>query len=382
MKLRVAILPEHFNWGGGFDFLRHILNGLSSVASKYGFEICFAVQKELFESKSYQSFLDYANQTYVNEILVFHYSSCQVDLAHALREHHVDIVLPVNSDLGASFPIPWVGYIPDFQHKYLYDNFTEHECFERETAFSARLRDCKTLLVNSIAVKDDVLKFYPWIESERVFSLPYSPHPMSEWLIPTENRCWQEKYGIGERYFMLCNQFWIHKDHKTAFLAFANLSDNDIQLVCSGSMEDYRFPQYIPELIQMLDGLNIRHKVIFLGHIPKLEQIMLLRGALALIQPTLFEGGPGGGAVYDAVSLSVPVILSNIKVNQEVDADNVDFFQAGDVDDLVRTMSKRLMPTPRLNAEELLLIGSQNREALGEKLYCIIQKTLERYRGR
>jgi hypothetical protein len=60
------------------------------------------------------------------------------------------------------------------------------------------------------------------------------------------------------------------------------------------------------------------------GVIPKRHQVELVKGATALIQPTLFEGGPGG--------LSVPlhdtlVLDSDIPVNREIRSDDVLFFE-------------------------------------------------------
>ena len=45
------------------------------------------------------------------------------------------------------------------------------------------------------------------------------PSPREEWL--QENRDLFKQYGISKPYFIICNQFWIHKDHGTAFKAFA-----------------------------------------------------------------------------------------------------------------------------------------------------------------
>ena len=52
-----------------------------------------------------------------------------------------------------------------------------------------------------------------------------------------------------------------------------------------------------------MDELGINDDVEIVGHIPKLDQIALLKNSIAVIQPTLFEGGPGGGSAYDAISL-------------------------------------------------------------------------------
>ena len=377
--IKVAVIPEFFVWGGGFDFLRHIINGLLAAAQKHPIEITVAVKRALQGSQEYKQFQDYIEHTGLVNNAQCYYESHTNDLAQVLAEHNVDIVLPVNSDLGRDFPIPWVGYIPDFQHKYLYENFTEHECFARETAFAARLRDTKTLLVNSEAVRQDILKFYPWINKQRVFSLPYSPHPMPEWL--ASNDSVRQQYDVGERYYMVCNQFWVHKDHPTAFKAFAILDDKDVELVCTGSVSDYRRPNYANEINTLLNELNIQHRVKLLGHISKHDQISLMKESLAVIQPTLFEGGPGGGAVYDAVSLGVPVILSNIRVNQEVSAEQLDFFEAGNPESLHAAMTQRLHRSDRPSRNELLEKGHKNQLLLGEKLYQIITQTLNAYQS-
>ncbi len=234
------------------------------------------------------------------------------------------------------------------------------------------------MLVNSDAVKADILQFYPWVNAERIFSLPYSPHPLPEWLALDPAQA-QAQYSVGSRYFMLCNQFWLHKDHRTAFIAFAALAQPDLQLVCTGAMDDYRRPGYFNELLQLAEELGIRSQLVLLGHIPKRDQIALLSGALALIQPTRFEGGPGGGAVYDAVSVGVPVVLSDIKVNQEVVAEDLSFFKAGDAAALTTALQAWLNPKPRPAVDTLLRRGNANQQQLGEKLYTIIQQTLKRY---
>lgn len=378
MRYHIALLPQHFKWGGGLDFLRHISNGLCAVSDKYQLQLFIAVEQEFIGMELYAQLKDFIQHTSSVSLTEIFYSNQLNDLAERLIENKIDIVLPVNADLGVNFPIPWVTYIPDFQHKYLHQNFTEHECFSRETAFAARLRDSKAVVVNSEAVRQDILTFYPWINPQRVFALPYSPHPMPEWLM-LEPLPVQQKYQLGQRYFILCNQFWVHKDHPTAFRAFAMLSDPEVELVCTGVIEDYRRPDYAQELKQLLQELNIYDRVRLLGHVSKEEQISLLKGALALVQPTLFEGGPGGGAVYDAVSLGIPVVLSDIRVNKEVKAVELDFFETGSAESLARVLSNRLQRPTFPIPETLLSLGESNQQALGERLYQLIQFTLGCY---
>ncbi|MFQ2389838.1 glycosyltransferase family 4 protein [Aeromonas dhakensis] len=377
-KLKVALLPQHFCWSGGLEFIRHILNGLTAVVPLYEWQVVIALDEELVKDDIYLQLQDYlANATIVPEQIF--YSSLHDDLASTLEHNNVDIVLPVNSDLGAKFPIPWLAYIPDFQHKYLHYYFTEHECFARETAFSARLRDCKAIVVNSKSVKSDIVKFYPWINAARIKVLPFTPHPIPDWLAVDSLKI-KKKYGLPQKYFLICNQFWIHKDHPTAFHAFARLASKDVHLVCTGTLSDYRHPGYVEEQKALLDTLGISDRVHFLGHLPKFDQIGLLKGSIALVQPTLFEGGPGGGATYDAVSLGIPVLLSDIEVNQEIMTPEVYHFHQQNAEDLAQHMQKVLVQERKLPAADVLLSeGLIRQQQLGKALYDAISYTLSCY---
>jgi len=97
---------------------------------------------------------------------------------------------------------------------------------------------------------------------------------------------------------------------------------------------------------------------------------LTMKDAVALVQSTLFEGGPGGGAVYDAVSLGAPSLVSDIAVNREIDEPTVRFFRVRDPDDLAAAMERCLagdVPA-RSTPEDLLVQGRIRRTACGRVL--------------
>jgi glycosyltransferase involved in cell wall biosynthesis len=153
---------------------------------------------------------------------------------------------------------------------------------------------------------------------------------------------------------MVSNQFWIHKSHETAFMALRLVRDagHDVHLVCTGDTSDYRWPEHFNNLKAIIEKNNLRDYVHILGLIPKGDQLAIMRGSLAVIQPTLFEGGPGGGSVYDAVSTRTPCIVSDIPVNREIDIGVVRFFTAGSAEDLAAKMADMLVNPPRKLSEE------------------------------
>jgi len=178
---------------------------------------------------------------------------------------------------------------------------------------------------------------------------------------------------LPERYFIISNQFWIHKSHITAFEALSKLKSkagiDNIDIVCTGKTEDYRFPNYFNELKRKIVDLGLADRIHLLGYLAKKDQIHIMRNAIAVLQPTLFEGGPGGGSVYDAVAVGVPAIVSDIQINLEINEDNILFFKAGSADDMAAKMIE-VLNWNRVKPDKALLInkGRSRTEILGDKL--------------
>jgi len=396
--LTVALLGRGFGWGGGVEFLRHVANGLFAKTDSHHLKIFLLlpiankietpidvlhVLKRSMEgtierkhpwlalpkADFHNSMLDYFSHTHGGQVEIVYHERSNSGLLRCMRRVKADVALPVNGTLGQRFPIPWVGYVSDFQHKYLPNNFDPIECFNRDIVFATTLRDSKAVIVNSKAVKDDIFRFYPWTDPNKIFNLPFAPHPLADWFDSGDSDV-SAKYHLPSKYFLISNQFWIHKDHRTALRALKRVADgHDIGLVCTGAMDDYRHPGNLEDLKHFIRENRLAEKVWLLGHIPKRDQIEIMKNSLAVLQPTLFEGGPGGGCVYDAVCLGVPVIISNIIVNREVVAENVQFFDAGSDESLAAKMSEILTnKIARPSHEKLLRMGQDNLSILGKRL--------------
>jgi glycosyltransferase involved in cell wall biosynthesis len=250
---------------------------------------------------------------------------------------NIDVLIPLISPLPHNFSVPWVGWVADFQHHYLPGNFSISERNQRDAIFAKMFANCTSVIVGAKLVKEDIDKLYPH-SSTSVFVVPTIASPKEVWLMDRSQVLGQ--YGIRKNYFIVCNQFWKHKNHIALFEAFAKfaLLNLDIDLVCTGSLEDYRHTQHIDFLKKILRQYQITDRVHILGLIPKLDQISLLKSSIALIQPTLFEGGPGGGSVYDAISLGKTCVVSNIPINLEISYDKVHFFDPNDPQELSNLM--------------------------------------------
>ena len=395
--MRVGILAAGFqDWAGGVDFLRMVISSLHHanvgcefhllVPSKGPRLALWRVARGAYRATTAAIGRPVPTTTgtargYVNDLCTNAESTITIheidigisSIAKAARTLALDALLPSIKSLPTDFPTPWVGYIFDFQHRYLAQLFTPEEAFRRNFLLAKMLRNARSVIVNSRSVASDIAKFHEDARA-RVFVLPFSAAPQAAWLRPTAPIA--SRYGIPQRYFIVCNQFWKHKDHGAAFVAFARIAalHPDIDMVCTGATEDYRDPHYVPALRAMLVRQGIDRRVHVLGMVPKSDQIGLLKESIALVQPTLFEGGPGGGAVYDAVALGVPCLVSDIAVNRELNEPMVSFFPAGDAVALAGLMSDAIRrPTLRDSDPKLLWVsGSSRRSMCGNQILAAI----------
>jgi glycosyltransferase involved in cell wall biosynthesis len=291
-------------------------------------------------------------------------------LNQILARHNFDVALPITSASG-HVGVPWVGHLPDMQHKHYPEFFSREEYLSREAQFRSLLQKAKAVIVNSRNAKADIDEAFPGHQCA-IFNLPFAPLLNPAWL-EREAGTPLARYNLPGRYFLISNQFWIHKSHATAFEALAQLSSayNDVSIVCTGNTSDYRHPDYFRRLQDRIVALKIQNRVRILGLVPKSDQIQIMRAAVAVIQPTLFEGTPGGISVYDAVSIGTPVILSDIAINREVKDDKacIQFFERSNAEALAEKMRMALgSPWRQPSNDELRTQSHRRAEALGIRI--------------
>jgi glycosyltransferase involved in cell wall biosynthesis len=204
----------------------------------------------------------------------------------------------------------------------------------------------------------------------------FTPYALPDWF-DVSPPVVQAKYRIGSNFVMVCNHFWKHKDHATAFRAFAHLVRvdhfRDCQLVCTGDPVDFRDPHHFPKLMSLASDLGIADRLHVLGLITKSDQLALLRGCRALWQPTRYEGGPGGGACYEAIGIGTPTVLSDIQINREIAEGYVAHFSAGSPDDLVAKTVELLMDAPETpSPDEALAAGRERLKALCDQILSFL----------
>jgi glycosyltransferase involved in cell wall biosynthesis len=384
---RLGLLAHGFaSWGGGLDFLRGIATALSHADPDVELYVLAPIRGPLVAVRNLRDaargLLGRSNMG-AHRPQVAHLERALADtgailhridsgpraLARAAARLRLDALLPAIAP-QPSANTPWVGYIFDFQHKHLPQFFSEDERQTRDREFGRMLAEAPAVIVNARDVVKDINAYYPGHRA-RVYAMPFSPAPAGDaFSVEIADAC--RRYGVQGPYFIVCNQFWKHKDHGTAFRAFAQVARRHpgLKLVCTGATWDYRFPDHFDQLMTQAASDGVAHRILAMGLIPKPDQLALLRGAVALVQPTLFEGGPGGGAVYDAVSVGQRSLVSDIPVNTEIDEPGVNFFEAGAPASLAAGMEAALAtPAPAaMDPAALIARGIERRRACGHVL--------------
>jgi glycosyltransferase involved in cell wall biosynthesis len=286
-------------------------------------------------------------------------------LARAAKRLGLDIIIPSIGELPANFQPPWVGYIYDFQHLQLPHFFSSQVRQLRDQSFQEIITNSHAIIANSRDTARIAIELYGASEM-KMHALPFCACPDPAWFhADASDLPWLPQ----QPYFIISNQFWIHKDHETAFRALALLPPHhrNVAIVCTGNTTDSRHPDYFSGLMSLVDRLGLSSRVHVMGLLPKISQIGLMRRSVAVVQPTLCEGGPGGGAAYDAVALGVPAILSDISINREIaDEREVSFFQAQDPESLAVAMTRILDQSFQRDSPDALLA----RGAARWRRYC------------
>lgn len=211
-----------------------------------------------------------------------------------------------------------ISWIADFQHYYYQQYFTEKEYQERTDYFSEIARCHNKLILSSKDSYHTYKMLYP-NNLKNVYIVPFVS-ALDKGLILHDNSVEIfSKYDLhNNNYFLVSNQFWQHKNHKIIIDALKTLQHeghHELIVVCTGLAKDYRNMDYFNGLLEIIRQSNLENNIKILGLIPREHQLQIMKNAIAVIQPSLFEGW--GTAVEDAKRMGKIIVMSDIEVHKE-----------------------------------------------------------------
>lgn len=361
------IMQSDSKWMGGILYTKNLVKALNQLPiDERKFEICLIIASdadpELFKELNTEGqtvrYEECLKRSVFNRFLwkigkIFPLLKDR-RLVKIVRQENLDFLYPLLGDqeFSLDFHCKWAAWIPDFQHKYLPDFFSAKEIKSRDNIFSKISSKSPSIVFSSKSALEDFRKFYP-NSLAKSYVIRFSSSLDPSWY-HEDPILVQKLYDLPNDFFLVSNQFWIHKNHKIIIEALRFLKDKLIYpvVVCTGSLSDHRFPGYADDLLSLVHQYGLENQFKCLGLIPRIDQIQLMRRSLALIQPSLFEGW--STVVEDARLLGKTIILSNISVHTEQNPPFARFFIPEsyiDLADIIEELSPHLTPGSNIEAE-------------------------------
>lgn len=257
-----------------------------------------------------------------------------------LKKLRLDIIFPLlrpdeNFIHGPAKPVFW---IPDFQHKFYPEYFSADEIKRRDSIYSAIANSKETLILSSYNAVSHFKQFYPQHKSQIQvlrFRSVIQPSEMSS----LESVA--KKYPVEKPYFMVCNQFWQHKNHLVVIKAAKILANEKIgySILLTGKA-DSQFPRIFENVENEIARHNLNN-IHLLGFISREDQLQLMQNSIAVIQPSKFEGW--STVIEDARTLGSKIIASNIDVNKEQMQSGAAYFDSDSPEQLADLMREHVL---------------------------------------
>jgi glycosyltransferase involved in cell wall biosynthesis len=269
-----------------------------------------------------------------------------------------------------------VYWIPDFQHCHLPDMFSKSEISKRDNRFKKISKSSVPLILSSKDSLNDLKTYFSRDTAQNVFVVPFVSNIEYELRQIEELNIEQivlKKYGLSKsKYICISNQFWKHKNHLVVLDAIKGIqskkNDFDMLFVFTGQLEEWRDPEYINEVKNMFNDVDIKPLIKILGFIQRLDQIVIMKNAKFIIQPSLFEGW--GTVVEDAKVMDKMILISNIPVHREQMDENCVLFDPMNSRDL----TKKIIVMSQREHKENIEKGIVNMYVRGTEYSCELAK--------
>lgn len=259
---------------------------------------------------------------------------------------------------------PYIITVHDLQHKYYPRFFGLRERLDRNFVYKNAAKNALFVVCESRFVKKDIIRFLN-IAPEKIRVIP-SPPPSHLIKLDLQNGDLEKvkiKYGLENKFLFYPAHFWYHKNHINLIRAVDLIKKRhgkNVPLVFVGLKKNN-----FENAQKVIKQLGLEEQVKYLGYIPDEELPYLYKLAEALIMPSLFESL--SLPIWEAFSLGVPVISSNVCALGEQVNDAGLLFDPNDPED----MAKRIYS---------VMFDDSLRKKLIQKGYEVVKNTtLENY---
>jgi glycosyltransferase involved in cell wall biosynthesis len=382
-KIKIGI-PFHFNerWIAGSYYIANLINALSLLSENKRPEVVVFYKEDeslkFFKDISYP-YIDFRKEK-LNKLFICLQRTINRCGQKIFRSDLVEF-RPKNKDINVLFPAEdgysfdliqeakKIYWIPDFQDYFLPNFFSKEEIDLRQKYRQSLVDRGAALLFSSYSTLKDFNEIYPK-NSNKTHVLQFAAAPQKKFEKINIERL-LIKYALPEQYLICSNQFWAHKNHITVLKALKILKKSNIfcKIIFTGAPKDFRNETFYQNLLEYITRERLNDYVVMSGLIDRDEQLGLMAGAAAIVQPSLFEGW--STVVEEAKLMNKHIILSDLSVHREQCGENATFFDAKNAEEL----SEALLSVLSGKINNIRFNYQQNQLKFAESFLKIIQST-------
>ncbi|WP_170235753.1 glycosyltransferase [Colwellia demingiae] len=373
---RIGFLIDYPHYIGGMNYIYNLIYAAKMADEKNEFEFILFVPENVEDtvldrykvfSKVIRTRLCERNSvewlTYKVSFKIFGSTSRMEKFLH---EHEID-VLSHSNFYSSNLSVKTIEWLPDFQFTRLPHMFTLFERYRRGRLYKGIINYADRVVVSSHDGAKDYLEFTDGKPSKKLKVLQFVTQPSSDILDLEYSPKLMTKYDIEDEFFYLPNQLWKHKNHLVVIRALRILKGREIkvQVICSGSLDDFRDPNFKSTIFDKIAEYELSDNIKFLGLIPYSDVQYLMRYCLAILNPSLFEGW--SSTVEEAKSIGKGMIISDLGVHfEQAPMDSLFFSREDPVElaDLIESIIKSKKPGPnhKLESEAKTLLTERTKQ--------------------
>ncbi len=340
--IRLGIFA-HFDstWTGGEHYLRNLL---SAIAERDELEIILYAQPA-FETDDYAAtriqvrrppaLVRWSPAWFTSKIAERTDRRRLDPIERLVQRDRIDVTYlrPVHV---SSSRVPNAHWVPDLQYRHLPALYTRRQLLKSERVDKRAVRRSARVVVSSAEGQRHLASFMPEAAGKTDILNFAVELPASVFTCDPLAVC--RKHGLPGRFILFPSQFWKHKNHGLVLDALAMLEDGPERpvIICTGEPSDFRGHAHLDELLARRAALGLTKAMRVLGLLPRAELYALMRRAIALLNPSLFEGW--STPVEEGKALGIPLVLSDIPVHHEQTGEKAHFFDPRSPDGLARTL--------------------------------------------
>ncbi|HLW35879.1 MAG TPA: glycosyltransferase family 1 protein [Chthoniobacterales bacterium] len=255
---------------------------------------------------------------------------------------------------AVTLTIPFSAIVWDLQHR-LQPHFPEVSANgmleHRDTFYSHVLKHATFVIVGTQAGKNEVQRFYN-VPDQKIRILP---HPTPSFALDETASVADTlaRFNLPSNYVFYPAQFWSHKNHAAILRAVARLKEVDslrVPVVFTGSDQGNE-----GSVREMVDKLQLRDQIFFLGYVSRDELRALYQSALCLCYVSFF--GPENLPPLEAFGLGCPVIAADVPGASEQLGDAA--IRVNPSNDLEIASALKILSQDKIKRDELIRRGKE-----------------------